>query len=101
MNSGLWAGTKEIIKKEGFGGIYKGWAPTVAKQASNQGLRFMAFGQYKKFVIGNDDRKLKPLEALVGGMFSGCFSTLCNNPMDMIKTRMQGIEAAYSSFADA
>ena len=101
MNKGLVRGTVDIVRKEGLGGVYKGWAPTVAKQSSNQGLRFMAFGQYKEFMLDGEDRGLKPLEALAGGMVSGCFSTVCNNPMDMIKTRMQGIEAArYSGFAD-
>ena len=34
-------------------------------------------------------------------MFSGCCSTFANNPFDMVKTRMQGIEAKeYKSTLD-
>ena len=33
---------------------------------------------------------MNALQSFLGGMMSGCFSTLCNNPLDVIKTRMQG-----------
>ena len=101
-NKGLLRGVLDILKKEGIGGLYKGWGPTVAKQSSNVGLRFMAFDQYKFFMTNNGERQLKPYEQFLGGMCSGCFSTLCNNPADMVKTRMQGLEAAsrYSSVID-
>lgn len=91
-NEGMLRGAMNIIKKEGPGGVYRGWAATTVKQASNQGLRFMAFGQYKKFMLGDEKRGLNPIEALFGGMMSGLFSTVCNNPADLIKTRMQGLD---------
>lgn len=31
---------------------------------------------------------------LFGGMSAGCFSTLGNNPFDVVKTRMQGMQAS-------
>lgn len=41
------------------------------------------------------------LQALLGGMTSGSISTMCNNPADMIKTRMQGLGAPqYNGFLD-
>jgi solute carrier family 25 citrate transporter 1 len=36
---------------------------------------------------------LSSIEKFVGGMTAGCFSTLGNNPLDVIKTRMQGTGA--------
>ena len=36
---------------------------------------------------------MTPLKSLFGGMSAGCFSTLGNNPFDVVKTRMQGTEA--------
>lgn len=59
-------------------------------QGSNQGLRFMFFNEYKTWITGDTERGLAPLESFVGGMMAGCFSTLGNNPMDVIKTRLQG-----------
>lgn len=109
-NAGFVKGTMNILKKEGFFGIYQGWSATALKQASNQGLRFMAFNFYKTQVsarkqtgIGQLDKpNLTAMEALVGGMASGCFSTICNNPFDMVKTRMQALNAhlQYKNIGD-
>ena len=100
-NLSLAKGVNIIIKEEGIGGIYKGVVATVLKQASNQGLRFMFFNAYKDYMTSNGQRSLQPLEALVGGMLAGCFSTLGNNPFDVVKTQMQGADAhLYESTAD-
>ena len=100
-NLNLIEGVKVIVKEEGIGGLYKGVVATVLKQASNQGLRFMFFNKYKDYMTDNGQRSLKPLEALVGGMCAGCFSTLGNNPFDVVKTQMQGIDAhLYKNTAD-
>eukprot|EP01084_Bolivina_argentea_P155770 271447_1 len=84
---------KNILTKEGPAGLYQGLAATIAKQGSNQGLRFMWFNEFQR-VVGNDGRKsLTMMENFVGGMTAGCFSTIINNPLDVVKTRMQGLEA--------
>lgn len=101
-NQSFIRGVLSIYRAEGIRGIYKGWLATVAKQSSNQGLRFMAFSFYKDLILrGKEEKGLTPVQALFGGMASGCFSTLCNNPFDMVKTRMQGLEAhRYNGFVD-
>jgi solute carrier family 25 (mitochondrial citrate transporter), member 1 len=74
---------------------------TALKQGSNQGLRFMWFNEYKRIVTNDGATKTTPLMGLVGGMTAGCFSTLGNNPFDVVKTRMQGTKAAqYSGTID-
>lgn len=50
----------------------------------------MFFNEYKAFVTDNGKKSMNPGLSFLGGMLSGCFSTLCNNPLDVIKTRMQG-----------
>jgi len=87
-------GFKTILKDEGPQGLYKGILPTVFKQASNQGIRFATFNLYSDFMSKDDlKRTLSTIEALVGGMISGCTSTLLNNPVDVLKTRQQGLGA--------
>ena len=101
-------GIQHIIKTEGMGGLYKGAMATTLKQASNQGLRFMAFEWYKSLdtsyrgEMGKGKVALDPGTAMLGGMFAGLFSTLCNNPFDLIKSRMQGVEGPklYNGFVD-
>ena len=71
---------------------------TVLKQSSNQGLRFMFFNKYKDIVTDNGNTSLSPMASFLGGAGAGCFSTLGNNPFDVIKTQMQGKNASkYTS----
>lgn len=86
-------GIKQIYSAEGLGGFYKGLSATVMKQASNQGLRFFWFNEYKKVVTNNGQKKLSPFLSFLGGMSAGIFSTLGNNPFDVVKTRMQGYDS--------
>jgi solute carrier family 25 citrate transporter 1 len=85
---------KHILATEGVGGVYQGAAATAMKQGSNQGLRFMWFNEYKRIITNNGETPMTPLLGLFGGMSAGCFSTLGNNPFDVVKTRMQGTKAS-------
>lgn len=94
LNRPFLAGLKHILATDGVRGVYQGAAATALKQGSNQGLRFMWFNEYKKIVTDNGQTPITPLLGLAGGMSAGCFSTLGNNPFDVVKTRMQGTQAA-------
>lgn len=85
LNMSFVTGLKHIIKTEGLGGIYQGAVATAMKQGSNSGLRFMWFNEYKKRVTNDGEIPLTPLMGLFGGMTAGCFSTLGNNPFDVVK----------------
>ncbi|TMW62955.1 hypothetical protein Poli38472_005573 [Pythium oligandrum] len=106
-NAGMWEGTKMILAKEGIRGIYQGLFATILKQSSNQGLRFMWFTEYKRRItpetleryhLVKDANKLTGAEnaaySLVGGVTAGIFSVFGNNPFDVVKTRMQGLNAS-------
>lgn len=85
LNLPFIAGMKHILKTEGMGGIYQGAVATALKQGSNQGLRFMWFNEYKRIVSHDGEKTLNPIQNLLGGMSAGCFSTLGNNPFDVVK----------------
>jgi len=85
LNQPFVAGMKHILQTEGASGVYKGAAATAMKQGSNQGLRFMWFNEYKRIVTNDGETKMSPLLGLAGGMSAGCFSTLGNNPFDVVK----------------
>lgn len=99
---GMVSGIKYIIQTEGISGVYRGLSATCVKQASNQGIRFFSFNIYKDALLASSKQKdLGPMEALLGGMIAGSISTLANNPVDVVKTRLQGVEAKqYSSTFD-
>jgi len=94
-------GLKHILRNEGIAGVYQGATATAMKQGSNQGLRFAWFNEYKRIITNDGEKTLTPLLSFLGGMSAGCFSTLGNNPFDVIKTRMQGTTGSrYSSTLD-
>ena len=85
LNQPFVTGMKHILKTEGISGIYQGAVATAMKQGSNQGLRFMWFNEYKRIITNDGEKKMTPLLGLAGGMSAGCFSTLGNNPFDVVK----------------
>lgn len=92
---GLVHGVREIVKERGLGAIYTGVTATLLKQGSNQAIRFFVFESMKEW---NDNRSGGPgqgSKALVPvfGAMAGAASVIGNTPIDLVKTRMQGLEA--------
>jgi solute carrier family 25 (mitochondrial citrate transporter), member 1 len=101
LNMPFVKGFRHILATEGIAGLYQGAAATAMKQGSNQGLRFMWFNEYKRIITNDGEIPITPIMGLFGGMSAGCFSTLGNNPFDVVKTRMQGTKASqYKSTLD-
>ncbi|KAI4454929.1 succinate/fumarate mitochondrial transporter-related [Holotrichia oblita] len=92
---GFLHGVGMIIKQEGIGGIYKGLTATILKQGSNQAIRFYVMETLKEKYRGGDPQKSVP-KYIVGimGLFAGACSVAGNTPLDVVKTRMQGLEAS-------
>ena len=127
MNKAFLEGLRYIVRTEGIRGIYQGGTATALKQGTNQGFRFMWFNEYKRIVTKDGQVPLSPIGGFLGGMSAGCFSvryggfgsrldtvppslminshniakTVCNNPFDVVKTRLQGTQASkYSGTLD-
>lgn len=99
---GFFHGVSTIIKQEGFMGVYKGLTATIIKQGSNQAIRFYVMETMKDMYKGDDPKKPVP-KLLVGvfGAVAGAASVFGNTPIDVVKTRMQGLEASkYKNTAD-
>ncbi|XP_017140660.1 putative tricarboxylate transport protein, mitochondrial [Drosophila miranda] len=92
---GLFHGVGQIVKSDGIGGIYKGLPATVMKQGSNQAIRFFVLFTLKDLYTGRDKTKTVP-KPLVGvfGAIAGAASVFGNNPLDVVKTRMQSFDSA-------
>jgi solute carrier family 25 citrate transporter 1 len=87
---GLFHGISEIVKEKGLGGIYKGLGPTILRQGSNQGIRFFVYDDSKKFLSTYLNGQVATFFA---GGIAGAASVLGNNPIDVVKTNMQGLDA--------
>lgn len=77
-NKGMLAGTAHIVRTEGLRGVYRGLFPTILKQASNQGVRFLSYNEIMNRFIkpGRPDQPPTAAQALLGGMSAGCISVL-------------------------
>ncbi len=88
-------GVSHIIKEQGIRGTYQGLTATILKQGSNQAIRFFVMESLKDWYREGDPSKKVPklVVGLFGG-FAGACSVVGNTPLDVIKTRMQGLEAS-------
>ena len=90
---GLAAGVRDIVASEGVGGLYRGVGPTVARQASNQAVRFSVYGALtqgmREWRGAGEGDPLHASETMAAGAVAGTASVVANNPVDVVKTQMQ------------
>lgn len=92
--TGSFDAVNKILRTEGPGGLYRGVLPTIAKQGTNQMVRFpVQF--YALCALTGDDKEARknPLYNGIAGAFAGAVSVILTMPQDTIKTRMQGEDA--------
>jgi len=91
---GFFHGVTSIAKAQGLAGCYKGLVPTILKQGSNQMIRFAVFFELKKRMLGDDPtKKFSVAQSMFAGGVAGAASVFGNTPVDVVKTRMQGLDA--------
>ncbi|KAB7496380.1 Tricarboxylate transport protein, mitochondrial [Armadillidium nasatum] len=92
---GFFHGVGVIVKEQGLKGTYQGLTATIIKQGSNQAMRFYVMETLKNWYRGGDPNKNVP-KLIVGGFgaVAGAVSVFGNTPVDVVKTRMQGLEAS-------
>ena len=97
-----------ITREEGIGALYKGVVPTMLRQGCNQAVNFTAYNAIKqKLMQLQHTDKLEHWQSLLIGGFSGGMGPLVNNPLDVVKTRLQkqvirpGQTAKYTGLGQA
>ncbi|KAK9675938.1 hypothetical protein RND81_11G042800 [Saponaria officinalis] len=99
-----------IVKNQGFLGLYKGLTPALIRHLFYTPFRIVGYEQFRNFVVVSDDNSGFSLfsKALVGG-FSGVFAQVVASPADLVKVRLQadgflvsrGLQPRYSGPVDA
>lgn len=84
-------GVRSIVGEFGLSGIYKGLTPTIIKVSTAQGTRFGVFQ-----LIPAESRNT-PAKAAMSGAFAGGVSVLLFQGIDVVKSRMQGLDAGKYS----
>eukprot|EP00752_Nemacystus_decipiens_P014630 g13028.t1 len=94
-----------VAREEGVGALYKGLAPTVLRQGCNQAVNFTCYQMFKTKLssyLGRDE--LASWQHMLLGGLSGGIGPCVNNPLDVVKTRLQkqvvlpGQAPKYGSF---
>jgi solute carrier family 25 (mitochondrial citrate transporter), member 1 len=78
-----------IVREEGPGALYKGIVPTMLRQGCNQAVNFTCYQLFKTKWEAYQGTDLAPWQHLLIGGVSGGFGPAANNPLDVVKTRMQ------------
>lgn len=92
---GFFHGVNTIIKDQGFRGVYQGVTATIMKQGSNQAIRFFVMETLKNYYTDGDPNVKIPKYTIgLFGAIAGAASVYGNTPIDVVKTRMQGLEAS-------
>lgn len=83
----------QILRGHGLTGLWVGATPTAMRSASNAGVRFAVASYTREFyrvISGTPEGEKLPFFAnFMAGGTGGAISVLCNNPIDVVKTRMQ------------
>ncbi|KAJ3188708.1 hypothetical protein HDU85_004422 [Gaertneriomyces sp. JEL0708] len=97
---GLVHGVKAIVKSEGVAGIYRGMTAVVARQGANSAVRLSTYGLLKEKV-----QDYYPIDPVTGkrevpwytnfanGALAGIVTVYTTMPLDVVKTRMQALNA--------
>jgi solute carrier family 25 citrate transporter 1 len=110
---GFFHGIRHIIRTEGITfiyltrfysfllgirGTYQGLTATMIKQGSNQAIRFFVMEtlkeQYRKYTMKGQNAPIPVIITGIFGLIAGATSVFGNTPVDVIKTRMQSLEAS-------
>jgi adenine nucleotide transporter 17 len=88
----------KVIKAEGWGGLYRGFMPSLLGTAISQGVYYYFYQllrneaearAQKSKKRGNADASVGMLTSLVIAALAGCANVLLTNPIWVIVTRMQ------------
>jgi len=92
---GLIHGTVTIVKQEGIFGIYRGLFPVMMRQGANSAVRFTTYSTLKQFVQGaaRPGQTLPSTITFGIGAIAGIVTVYTTMPLDVIKTRMQSLQA--------
>lgn len=79
---------KLIYEEEGARALWKGNVPTMWRQGINQLLLFGTYDIVKRYFYGDRNANIPVLNSMGIGLLAGSLGPLCNNPIDVAKTRL-------------
>jgi solute carrier family 25 folate transporter 32 len=84
---------KNIVKRDGYSGLYRGLSPNVVGNSASWGFYFLWYTMIKEYMAApttsnGKNKKLSPGQHLLAASESGAITALMTNPIWVVKTRM-------------
>ena len=92
---GFLHGSAIMFRERGVRAFFQGFVPTTARQSANSAVRFSSYNAIKQFAMGyvSPGEKIGAVSTFgIGGM-AGLITVYATQPLDVVKTRMQSIDA--------
>lgn len=110
---GLFSAGKDIMRTEGFRGLFAGFGATAVRDAPYAGLYVVFYEQLKRTLATFDNiglwsvngdiagtKRSVPINFISGGLAAG-LATAITNPFDVVKTRLQLMPSRYCNMIHA
>ncbi|KAM9301861.1 mitochondrial glutamate carrier 1 [Gastrophryne carolinensis] len=97
--------SRELLRKEGIAGLYKGLGATILRDVPFSIIYFPLFANLNKLGQKTPDEKAPFFVSFLAGCTAGSTAAVAVNPCDVIKTRLQSLqrgvnEDTYSGILD-
>ncbi|RSL90298.1 hypothetical protein CEP51_000803 [Fusarium floridanum] len=88
-------GSTMIARERGIRGFFQGFVPSTARQAANSAVRFTSYETLKGQALQwSGQEKLSSASTFIAGGLAGIITVYTTMPLDVVKTRMQSLEAS-------
>lgn len=90
---GMVHGITTIVRTEGASGLYRGLFPVLTRQGLNQATRFSVYTLLRQYFVPTPGQPISPFKSFFIGMVAGTITVYVTMPVDVVKTKMQGVGA--------
>lgn len=80
---------RDIMKREGVKGMYRGLSPTLVALLPNWAVYFTVYGHAKGLLPSNEDGSLTFGANMIAASGAGAITAIITNPLWVVKTRLQ------------
>lgn len=84
---------RSMYAERGLRAFGQGFAPTIFRQLTYSTVQFTTYNAVKQAIHPNSNDPMPSYKALMAGFMSGVAVVIATQPIDMVKTRMQSINA--------
>ncbi|CAN6629257.1 tricarboxylate transport protein [Trichomonascus vanleenenianus] len=91
--TGLTANVRDMYAHRGLRAFVQGFMPTMTRQIANSFVRFTTYNFMKQAISPNPHEPISSALSVSLGVAAGAFQVIATQPIDVIKTRMQSINA--------